>query len=55
MAIHELSENDLELEAVNKIVELGGYRAINANNEKFGLDGTFGRKTTEEVVLPFAL
>ena len=55
MAIHELSENDLELEAVNKIVELGGYKAVNANNEKFGLEGTFGRKTTEEVVLPFAL
>ena len=29
MAMHELSENDLELEAVNKILELGGYKAVN--------------------------
>jgi type I restriction enzyme R subunit len=51
MTLHNLSENNLESEAVNKILELGHYKSLNAYNEKFGSDGTFGRKTTEEIIL----
>ena len=52
MATHDLSENDLEIEAINKTLELGHYSYVDAYNEKFGSDGTFGRNTTEEFVLP---
>lgn len=52
MTKHNLSENELELEAINKTLELGSYVFVDAYNEKFGIDGTFGRKTPEEVVLP---
>ena len=50
-----LDEESLELEAINKIMELGCYEYVNAYCEKFGDDGTFGRKTPEEVVLPLKL
>ena len=52
MTKHNLSEKNLELEAINKILELGSYDFIDAYKEKFGLDGTFGRQTTAEFTLP---
>jgi type I restriction enzyme, R subunit len=55
MAKHDLIEEALELEAIKKILELGNYNSVDAYSEVFGEEGTFGRKTTEEVVLPFIL
>ena len=52
MAKHGFSEESLELEAINKVLALGGYESIDASSEAFGEDGIFGRKTPEEVVLP---
>jgi type I restriction enzyme, R subunit len=52
---HGLSENSLELEAIKKTLELGNYQSFNGLDEKLGSDGTFGRKTTEEVILPLNL
>lgn len=55
MAAHDLSENSLELEAIKKILKLGNYESFNGLGEKIGSEGTFGRKTTDEVILPFKL
>lgn len=54
MANHEFSENALELEALKKIAELG-YETFDAFSETFSVDGSLGRKTSEEVVLPLRL
>ena len=52
MVKHDFSEESLELEAINKVLALGGYEYIDAFTEAFGEEGVFGRKTSEEVVLP---
>lgn len=52
MAKHGFSEESLELAAINKVLALGGYDSFDATSESFSEDSTFGRKTTEEVVLP---
>ncbi len=54
MANHEFSESALELEALKKISE-SGYETLDAFAESFGADGSLGRKTSEEVVLPSRL
>lgn len=54
MANHEFSETALELEALNKLSELG-YETFDTFAESFGADGSLGRKTSEEVVLPIRL
>ena len=51
---HEFSESALELEALNKIAELG-YETFNAFGETFGDNAFLGRKTSQEVVLPIRL
>lgn len=55
MTKHGLHEEALELEAMKKVVALGGYESADAFSETFGDDGMFGRKTSEEVVLPSRL
>ncbi|MHA1539819.1 MAG: type I restriction endonuclease subunit R [Alphaproteobacteria bacterium] len=54
MTQNPFSESALEAEALKRIGDLG-YETLNAWGEKIGSEGMFGRKTSEEVVLPVRL
>ncbi|OPZ78016.1 MAG: Type-1 restriction enzyme R protein [Alphaproteobacteria bacterium ADurb.Bin438] len=51
MKQNALDEESLEIATMNKLEKELGYDCFNGLEEKFGEDSTFGRDTTEEIVL----